>query len=162
MYIITLTSAVHSNCTLNIHLPPCTTYNYIHQNHLPSVISICTLKVHSPLCTYFHQIYTHYLPSAVHSTFSMVYCSSLAAGMSFQVARNVFFSMAPSSVKKMCNGLEEKMGGQEGRNRLCRHFSLCNLMVIKFCWHFCAVFFLDQLKYKHYFLQHQFSLLILM
>ena len=35
------------------------------------------------------------MPSLVHSTFSIIYWISLAPGMSFQVPRNVFFSMAP-------------------------------------------------------------------
>ena len=43
------------------------------------------------------------MPSLVHSTFSIVYWISLGPGMSFQVPRNVFFSVA-SSVKKMWRG----------------------------------------------------------
>ena len=35
------------------------------------------------------------MPLLLHSTFPIVYWVSLAAGMSFQVPRNAFFSMAP-------------------------------------------------------------------
>ena len=35
------------------------------------------------------------MPSLVHSTFSIVYWISLGPGMSFQMPRNVFFSVAP-------------------------------------------------------------------
>ena len=38
------------------------------------------------------------MPSLVHSTPSMVCWISLAAGMSFQVFRNVFFSIAPEKI----------------------------------------------------------------
>ena len=38
------------------------------------------------------------MPSLVHSTLSTVYWISFAAGISFQVPRKVFFSMAPDVV----------------------------------------------------------------
>ena len=44
------------------------------------------------------------MPSLVHSTFSMVYWISLVAGMSFQVLRNVFFSMLPSQEHNQSTG----------------------------------------------------------
>ena len=45
-----------------------------------------------------------WIPSLVHSTFSIVYWISLAAGISFQVLRNVFFSMLPSQEHNQSTG----------------------------------------------------------
>ena len=41
---------------------------------------------------------------ALHSQFSIVYCTSFCAGMSFHVARKTFFSIVPSSAKNTCIG----------------------------------------------------------
>ena len=72
-------------------------------NKLPPNLAISSFKL-----TLFCPILVE-IPSLVHSTFSIVYWISLAAGMSFQVFRKVFFSIAPTK-RKMQSKLKYYIG----------------------------------------------------